>query len=218
MRILHIRKSLLSALVIVGVLCAQAEPVVLKAKPGSKVQIDGTSTVHDWTVEGKLVGGSVTVGEGFPVDASASVKPGKLEATVNAFIPITSLKSVKNGKPYSEKMDEIMHEKLGKPDHKMIFYTLDELTLTALPEAPGEPLVCTAQGHLVVAGVTNAVELPLEITPLDDGKVKFATRTSVKMTDYSIEPPAPKIALGMIKTGDEVQISVKWMTARVQPK
>ena len=44
--------------------------------------------------------------------------PGKVEATANVFIPISSLKSVKNGKPYSTKMDEIMYEKLGKPDHK----------------------------------------------------------------------------------------------------
>lgn len=214
----RILNHLLAATVLIGVGLVRAEPVVLKAKPGSKVQIDGTSTVHDWTVEGKLIGGSVTVGEGFPTEAGATVEPGRLDATVNAFVPITSLKSVKDGKPYSEKMDEIMHEKLGKPDHKTIAYTLDELTLTTVPEAADQPFVCDAKGYLVVAGVTNAVELPVEITPLGDGKVKFATVTSIKMTDYNIEPPAPKIALGMIKTGDEVQISIEWMTAKAVAK
>jgi polyisoprenoid-binding protein YceI len=66
---------------------------------------------------------------------------------------------------------------------------------------------------LVVAGVTNALTMPVEVTPLGEGKVKFAATTKLKMTDFKIEPPAPKIALGAIKTGDEVTISFEWMTA-----
>lgn len=209
---------LLTTALLIGVWVAQAETIQLKAKPGSKVRIDGTSTVHDWTVEGKLIGGSAEVGDGFPTKAGQSVTPGKVEATVNAFIPITSLKSVKDGKPYSVKMDEIMYEKLGKPDHKFISYELDELILKSPPETDGEPYVFGSKGKLIVAGVTNAIELPVEVTPLEDGKVKLATRTSLKMTDYKIDPPAPKIALGMIKTGDEVQLSIEWMTAKVPVK
>jgi hypothetical protein len=206
---------LLTTVLFVGVGLARAETIQLKAKPGSKVQIDGTSTIHDWTVEGKLIGGSVTVGDGFPLAADQVVNPGKVEATVNAFIPITSLKSVKDGKPYSTKMDEIMYEKLGKPDHKFISYNLDELILKSAPQTDGEPFLFVSKGELIVGGVTNAIELPVEMTPLADGKVKFSTTTALKMTDYKIEPPAPKLALGMIKTGDEVQLSIEWMTARI---
>ena len=208
----------LSAALLAGVGVARAETVELKAKPGSKVRIDGTSTVHDWTVEGKLIGGSVTVGDGFPLTAGQAGQPGKVEATVNAFVPISSLKSVKNGKPYSTKMDEIMYEKLGKPDHKNITYTLDELILKSAPDTAGGPFLFDAKGKLVVAGVTNTIALPVLVTPLADGKVKFATKTSLKMTDYKIEPPAPSIALGLIKTGDEVQLDIEWMTAQTEPK
>jgi hypothetical protein len=208
----------LSAALLAGVGVAHAETVELKAKPGSKVRIDGTSTVHDWTVEGKLIGGSVTVGDGFPVTAGQTVQPGKVEATVNAFIPISALKSVKDGKPYSTKMDEIMYEKLGKPAHKNISYMLDELILKSAPDTAGGPFLFDAKGKLVVAGVTNTIALPVEVTPLADGKVKFATKTSLKMTDYKIEPPAPSIALGLIKTGDEVQLDIEWMTAQTEPK
>jgi hypothetical protein len=209
---------LLFATLTIGVATATAQSIELKAKPGSKVQIDGTSTVHDWTVEGSLIGGSVKVGPGFPMEAGQTITPGKVEATVNAFIPITSLKSVKDGKPYSTKMDEIMYEKLGKPTHKAILYTLAELTLKSAPDAAGGPYLFDAKGQLVVAGVTNAIQLPVEVTPLPGGLVKFATKTSLKMTDYKIEPPAPTIALGLIKTGDEVQLKVEWMTAKVETK
>jgi hypothetical protein len=33
------------------------------------------------------------------------------------------------------------------------------------------------------------------------------------MTDYKVKPPAPKIALGAITTGDEVKITFEWMVA-----
>lgn len=204
---------LLSSLLIVSLVSTQAETTVLKAKPGSHVQIDGTSNVHDWTVQGSLIGGTATVGDGFPLTAGATVKPGVIEAAVKAFIPVTSLKSVKDGKPYSTKMDAIMYEKLGKPDHKFINYWLEELTLKEAPSAPGNPYVFDSKGYLVVAGVTNAVELPVEVSPLDDGRVKFATAVEVKMSNFKIDPPAPKIAFGLIKTGDDVKIKIEWMTA-----
>jgi hypothetical protein len=35
----------------------------------------------------------------------------------------------------------------------------------------------------------------------------------VKMTDFGIEPPAPKIALGAIKTSDDVKLTFEWITA-----
>ncbi|MCU0770792.1 MAG: YceI family protein [Verrucomicrobia bacterium] len=203
-----------SVALLIAVGLTNAETLELKARPGSKVRIDGTSTVHDWTVEGNLIGGSATVGAGFPLEAAQAVTPGPVAATVNAFIPITSLKSVKDGKPYSTKMDEIMYEKLGKPTHRNIAYSLDELILKSAPEANGAPFLFEAKGKLVVAGVTNLIQLPVEVTPMGEGQVKFATKTSLKMTDYKIEPPAPTIALGLIKTGDEVQLQVEWMTGK----
>jgi hypothetical protein len=32
------------------------------------------------------------------------------------------------------------------------------------------------------------------------------------MTDFKIEPPAPAIGLGLIKTGDDVKLSFEWLT------
>ena len=46
-----------------------AESVRYQGVPrGSSVKIDGTSTVHDWSVEGKLIGGYMTVDGEFPAD------------------------------------------------------------------------------------------------------------------------------------------------------
>jgi hypothetical protein len=36
------------------------------------------------------------------------------------------------------------------------------------------------------------------------------------MTSYGIEPPAPKIGMGLITTGDDVTITFEWSTAKAQ--
>ena len=85
----------------------------LDSRPGSKIRMEGTSNVHDWQVEGKLIGGYIEVGENFPIEPGQEAKPGKVDAKVEAFVPIRSMASVeKDGKPYSTKMDDIMYEKL----------------------------------------------------------------------------------------------------------
>lgn len=207
------RRTLTFTLALACFCAAQAEAIQLKAKPGSKVIIEGTSTMHDWRVEGSLIGGAAKLGEGFPLKPGQSVQPGKMEATVEAVIPITSLRSMKDGKPYSTKMDEIMQEKLGKPDHKVVAYTLDELTLVKSAGDATSPYEFESKGRLVVAGATNAVTLPVEVTPLEDGRVKFTTSTKLKMSDYKIEPPALTVFGVGIKTGDEVDVRIEWMTA-----
>jgi hypothetical protein len=50
----------------------------------------------------------------------------------------------------------------------------------------------------------------------DKTKLKFAGTVSVKMTSFGIQPPAPKIALGLISTGDDVKLTFEWLTARKQ--
>ena len=47
--------------------------------------------------------------------------PGKVEAKAEVFIQVRSLKSIeKDGKPYSDKMDEIMWEHLKEAANKRI--------------------------------------------------------------------------------------------------
>jgi hypothetical protein len=180
--------------------------------PGGKVRIEGTSSIHDWQVEGKLIGGSLEAGPGFPVEPGQAVPAGKVQAKVDAFIPVRSLKSIeKDGKPYSDSMDDIMYEKLLMPTCPRISYHLDELTVKESPKAPDAGYACEAVGTLAVAGVTNKVTMPVTITPLGGKKLKISGNTATKMTDFGIKPPAPAIALGLIKTGDEVKLSFEWM-------
>ena len=54
----------------------------------------------------------------------------------------------------------------------------------------------------------------MNILPLGEKKYKVTGSTNLKMTSFKVEPPAPKIALGMIKTGDDVKLIFDWMLAQ----
>jgi hypothetical protein len=59
--------------------------------------------------------------------------------------------------------------------------------------------------------------MPVNVLPLAEKKMKISGTTTLKMTDFKIDPPAPKIAMGMIKTGDEVKLIFDWMVAQRSP-
>jgi hypothetical protein len=207
--------SQLSLLIAFATALHADDTIHLDAMPGSKMRIEGTSSIHDWQVESKLIGGYFEVGAGFPVEPGQAVKPGKVNAKAEVFVPVRSLKSLeKDGKPYSDSMDSVMREKMKEPTVPRVLYRLTELTLKESPKAPDTAYLFDSTGQLTVAGVTNTISMPIKVTPLGDKKIKITGNTSVKMTQFGIQPPAPAIALGMIKTGDEVKLIFEWVVGQ----
>ena len=175
-----------------------ADNVRFESRPGSKVKVDGTSTVHDWTVESQLLKGTMEVPADFASNPAAAAKGTKVEVT----IPVRSLKSGKTA------MNNIMWEAMKMKDHPNIVYKLIELTPKA--GAQGTSAQFDAKGTLTVAGVTRTNTMPVTIEKTGDNKAKATGTTTVKMTDFGIKPPAPTVGLGFIKTGDDVKIAFEW--------
>ena len=208
------------ALLLLAGACSRAAETMTRfdSRSGSKVRIEGTSSVHDWQIEGKIIGGFLETGANFPSEPGQTVQPGKVEAHAEAFIPVRSLASIeKDGKPYSTHMDDIVYEKLHEATNKKILFHLTELVLKEPAKSKDTPYVFDSKGELVVGGVTNAISMPVNITPLGDKKLKITGSTMVKMTAFKIDPPAPSLGLGLIKTGDEVKLLIEWMVAQRAP-
>jgi polyisoprenoid-binding protein YceI len=189
----------------------QAEDSVrYEAKPGSKVRIEGTSTIHDWTMDGQIIGGFLEVPAGVVLDqaqaAVSGVSGGKLNAHAESSIPIRSMKSAHKG------MDEVMQQAMNAAEHPKIQYRLSEMTLKE-PHAAGTPFQFDTKGELVMNGVTNKINLPVSIENVDKARLKVIGAIPLKMSAFNIKPPAPKIALGAISTGDDVKISFEWVVA-----
>lgn len=186
-----------------------AETVRYDAQPtGSKAKIEGTSTIHDWTMESAVIGGFMEVDPKFP--ESALTDPAAAKPKVEAFMPVRSFKS------YAKKMDEVMQEHMNEPKHKRIEYKLIELKPKSAAGATGA-LEFDAVGTLTINGTTRTNTMPVKIEK-KDGKIKVIGNTPLKMTDFGVKPPAPSIlGMSVIKTGDDIKVSVEWVVAPKVP-
>jgi polyisoprenoid-binding protein YceI len=179
--------------------------VKYESQPGSKVKIDGTSTIHDWTVESSIVAGSMEL----DAASDADFKTLKVKPKVDVSIPVRSLKS--GSKPMDARMQEAMKMK----EYPKIDYRLIELKPKG---ASGSTFQFDAKGALTVAGVTRTNTMVVSMERLEKTKIKVTGTASVKMTDHGISPPAPTVGLGLIKTGDDVKITFEWLTAQPEAK
>jgi polyisoprenoid-binding protein YceI len=192
------------ALLLAALPLRAADTVKYVAQPGSEVKIDGTSNIHDWTVKGQIISGFMEVSPAFEKDLKAVTPAPKVDVS----IPVRSLKSG-NGK-----MDEVMQEHMNMKQFKTITYQLTSLTLKGEPKAANGPAEYTSTGDLTVSGAKKTIEMPVTIERMDGGKLKVKGSIPIKMTDHQIKPPAPALAMGLIKTGDDVKVSIEWIVAK----
>jgi hypothetical protein len=187
-----------------------AETITYTAVPrGSIMKIDGTSTIHAWTVESQIIGGKMELDSNFPLDPSQE-PPKELKVTpkVDVLIPVRQLKSGKS------LMDTVMHNAMNFETHPSIKYTLLEMKPKGKTD---KGLQFATKGTVTCNGVTRTNEFDVVLAKVDASKLKVSGVTKVKMTDFKIDPPAPKIALGAIKTGDDVKITFEWLTQQKAP-
>ena len=199
------KKFLILVPLLVASLAIAAEPMTkYEAKPGSKVTLDGTSSMHNWTVESAIIGGSMELGFD-----PANPKPGKMPAKVTATIPVRSLKS--KGKLDPKRMEEVMQETMKMQVAPRIEYQLTELVLKEAPKTPADPLQFDSKGQLSMAGVTNEISMPIAMERLEGNKLKTKGAITLKMTSFGMKPP---VLLGMLSTGDDVKVSFEWVTQK----
>ena len=197
-----------AALFLGGILATfSAEPIRYEAEPGgSKMKIDGTSTLHDWTVECGVIAGFMELDATFP-DGSAT--PIAVTPRVEVSIPVRQLKSGKKS------MDSVMHDAMKQEKFPRIEYKM--IGLKPKAGAAGQ---FDAIGALTIAGVTKTNTMSVTIARAAGNKLKVTGGTAVKMTDFGIKPPSPDVPglSALIKTGDDVKLSFEWTTAKAAAK
>ncbi|MBI4323647.1 MAG: YceI family protein [Chloroflexi bacterium] len=204
-------RNLVSTLLLLGATPLLAEAWLhFDARPGSKVKIEGASTMGDWTVEGQIISGFFEIEPGFQTDATLQSVPSLTTGNASPIVKVSILvRSLKSGKTL---MDQIMQDAMKEKEFRKIEYALTEMKLKEAPPTAGSPYKFDTKGDLAVSGVTNKISMEVSMERVDKDRLKFVGSIQLKMTDFGIKPPAPSVGSGPIKTADEVQVSFEWLT------
>lgn len=170
---------------------APAHAQNIPLEPGSRVQLTGTSTLHDWACEATemntrlIAAGAIT-----RADVRSQANQGIGELT----LPIAALECG------DDRMERQMRDVLRAAEFPEIRYLLTGYRMT--PER-GE-LTIEASGTITVAGVTRPLVVQVEGKVDDTGILHAAGAASFRMTDFGLRPPSA--FFGLLKAGDLVGV------------
>jgi Uncharacterized conserved protein len=157
-----------------------------------KVEIVGTSNLHDWTATiGKLTGSS-----DFKVDG-ASLQ------LISAYVDI-------DANSFSGSKGSIMDGKIKDTFDSEKFPRIKfALTKVISSQTAGNVTTLTVVGNLNVRNVNYPVEFVLKATALANGDIEVRSSKKLKMTDLGLKPPTAM--LGTLKTANDVTINIYFL-------
>lgn len=150
----------------------------------SKIWVEGTSSVHDWSCDVAQFAGTVAAE---PADGGLASLTG-----TSLTVPVQGI-DCDNGT-----MNGKLRDALGSSP---VRYALKSATPGA-PDADGWFSVRTS-GDLTINGTTRTIQMSVRGKAVNGG-YRFTGQHALKMTDYGISPPTAM--LGALKTGDQVTV------------
>ena len=154
----------------------------------TKFFVDGTSTVHDWTIESNTITGKLVTDEASKQITSVSLQ-----------LPVESLKSGKNG------MDKKVYDAFDEKKNPMITFKSSSIYIQ------DDGTIGVATGELTMAGSTQRVEVPFTVDDTS-GNWIFTGEVTLLTTTFDMKPPTA--VFGTIKAGDEVKVRFEVVTAK----
>ena len=192
MRPVH-RAALLAVLLLPARARAQETELELGARAGSRLWVEGGSSVRSWSCDATLVEASVT---GASVAATAPAKDVSAAARRAVLtIPVAKL-DCRNGT-----MNEHMRKALKADANKAIEYRIARWELT--PRGDDEGTVATS-GTLVIAGAEKPVSVDLTAKRAGGGTWQLQGSKTIRMTEWGVKPPS--LMLGTMKVHDPVTV------------
>lgn len=149
---------------------------------GSKVWVEGTSSVHDWSCEAGRINGGITAESGLSTISALTVT-----------IPVSSMdcdNGTMNGK--------LRNALDGSPN---ISFTLANARVGSVNNGR---FAIQASGTLAINGVSRTMNINATGQPLSNGRVKITGSVPFAMSRFGVDPPTA--LLGTLRTGDNVTV------------
>jgi hypothetical protein len=206
----------LAALALAGALhlgvSAHAQDVIrYRARPDTNtlVRINGSANIHEWEMEGNIIGGFLEVPAAVILDSSqatlAGAPDGKVKAKAHVQMPVTSIVNAK-----WDGMSQVMQDAMDAKNFPQIIFDLTDMTLKQ-PHVAGKPYEFEVKGEIAVHGVTNKITMPVTIESLDKTRLKVsAEKIPLSMPDFKVTPP---VKAGIFITKPDITITFDWFIA-----
>ena len=159
---------------------------------GSRVWVEGTSTVHDWSCDANRISSSLDA------TAAGGALSGISALTVTA--PVAQMEcgnGTMNGK---------LRDALGTSP---IQFTLSNARV-------GSPnngrFLVEATGRLTINGRTRTQSVRANGRALSNGRFQFTGEVPIAMSDFGVDPP--RAMAGVLRTGDDVTVKFDVTAAR----
>jgi hypothetical protein len=165
----------------------------LPVRNDSRLWLEGSSNVRDWTCVAKTIDATLQVetandGDGQAV-SSRSVRG------VSVKVPVRTLKCG------DRHMEANMYRALKAPVPPAMSFIIAEFS-----DIPGgiNQIGAAVNGRMTVAGVERPVRMAVRMDELPDGTRKATGSVPIRMTDFGITPPRPW--MGILRAANEVLV------------
>ena len=153
----------------------------------SKIEVEGTSTLHNWT----MTSDKSKCNASFNFNGNNIVSLTFLEFTV----PVESLKSE------NTRLDKNAYKALRASSYPEISFIISKSKISK----SADDFSITLNGKLTISGVTkDVIVMALAKFNSNDKTISTTGSFKIKMSDYKVKPPS--IMFGTINVGDEVVV------------
>jgi len=163
----------------------------------SKLWIEGRSNVNEFECEANKYSGEATIYDEQEED-SAFVQSVQERLSLQVDIRVDGFECGKN------KMNRDLRDALKSDNFPEITFLFDSAELIEMPKHPNDPFLVDVKGSLTVAGETRDIHFETRAYYLDIDKVRAIGNTTIRMSDFNVEPPTA--LLGLIQADDELTV------------
>lgn len=181
----------LAVAVVLGLVGWQAAPQYTFA-PGSRVWVEGTSTVHDWSCDAEQIAGTLDA------TTSGGAMTGLSSLTVT--VPVATL-DCDNGT-----MNGKLRDALGSSPIRFV------LSNARVGSPNNGRFLVEADGQLTIHGTTRTQRVRAEGRALSGGRFHFTGDVPITMSQFGVDPP--RAMAGVLRTGDRVTVKFAVTAAR----
>lgn len=182
--------------------CQNGSSLISRFQPESKLWLEGTSTLHDFTITANNIKSSISFESS--MNENNSLEEFKI-TYLKLIVPIWKLDSG------NESMDENMQEALSAEVNPNIVFELISPVVFSFDNVI-DSITINATGNLMVAGTKKLVDLNITVVKQSENEFEFKGEIKLLMTDFGVEPPS--MFFGTMNTGNEITVKFEMILNR----